>query len=97
MVRIDISQDWCMNMAKIEDGEIGAGSLAPYEAAEAKFDAYESYPAKFGAATAEIVRLQRHIEDAERSLKAIRDSQWSGNLCRDYADAALENLARSYK
>lgn len=66
------------------------------EEIEAQFTSFETYPEKFGAALVTMERMQRKIDAAEQALSAIlRGSPpWSGRLCRDYAEAALDGLRK---
>lgn len=68
-------------------------TMEPWRQVVARYDEYPEQATKFGAAAAEIVRLEAKLEQAESDLKKIRDTAgWSGNRCRSYAEAALDRL-----
>ncbi len=69
-----------------------ADPTGPWKQVVARYG-YKTDSENFGAAAADIVRLEAKLEQAENDLKKIRDTAgWSGNRCRSYAEAALDRL-----
>lgn len=63
---------------------------SPPDEISARFDHFETYPEKFGAAVVQIECLERKIAYLNEGLRDIRGNQWSGERCRDSAAYTLE-------
>ena len=63
---------------------------SPTEEISARFDRFETFPERFGAATVVIENLERKIAYLSEGLRDIRDNKWSGERCRDSAAYTLE-------
>lgn len=64
----------------------------PEEEISARFDRFETYPEKFGAAAVQIERLERKIEWLCESLTQIRDKKMSRQECQELAAYTLRKL-----
>ena len=66
--------------------------LDPSGEISARFDCFETYPEKFGAATVKIAALERKIEWLCDSLTQIRDKKMSRQECQELAAYTLRKL-----
>lgn len=64
----------------------------PDQEISARFDRFETYPEKFGAATSVIEHMERKIEWLCDSLTQIRDKMMSRQDCQELAAYTLEKL-----
>lgn len=65
---------------------------SPEEGVSARFDQFNTYPEKFGAAAVQIECLERKIEWLCDSLTQMRDKKMSQRECQELAAYTLEKL-----